>query len=85
MVETEFSEVRFEDKQKAKQVYQGMTPLADGDIADAVLWCLQRPAHVNVQELVLFPTDQPAVGVVNRSHSTIKTFVILSINDSLHL
>jgi hypothetical protein len=66
MVNTEFSLVRFEDKKKAEQVYQNMTPLSAKDIADCILWCLQRPAHVNIQELVVFPTDQAAVGQVHR-------------------
>lgn len=67
MVETEFSKVRFEDEKKAQAVYKGMQPLRPEDIADCVVWCLQRPAHVNIQELVVFPVDQPAVGQVHRN------------------
>lgn len=66
MVETEFSEVRFNDADKARSVYKGMTPLSADDIADTVLWCLQRPKHVNIQELVIFPTDQAAIQMVHR-------------------
>lgn len=66
MVETEFSQVRFQDEQRAKAVYEGMSPLVAEDIAESILWCLERPRHVNVQELVLFPTDQAAVGMVHR-------------------
>jgi 3-hydroxy acid dehydrogenase/malonic semialdehyde reductase len=63
MVETEFSEVRFNgDQERAKNVYKNMTPLEARDIAETVLWCLQRPAHVNIQELVIYPTDQAGVG-----------------------
>ncbi|MES2963370.1 MAG: SDR family NAD(P)-dependent oxidoreductase [Bdellovibrionota bacterium] len=63
MVETGFSEVRFDgDKEKAKSVYKGMTPLTGTDIADTITWCLERPAHVNIQELVIYPTDQASVG-----------------------
>ena len=68
MVETEFSEVRFRgDRERAAKVYQGFQPLTPDDVAETVLWCVQRPAHVNVQELVLFPTAQSAVGMVKRA------------------
>ncbi|MGE0527317.1 MAG: SDR family NAD(P)-dependent oxidoreductase, partial [Bdellovibrionales bacterium] len=66
MVETEFSQVRFGSKEKAEAVYRGMRPLYPQDIAETILWCLTRPPHVNVQELVLFPTDQAAVHLVHR-------------------
>lgn len=66
MVQTEFSEVRFGDKEKAKAVYQGMTPLSAEDMAESIAWCLSRPRHINIQELVIFPTDQAAVGQVAR-------------------
>jgi 3-hydroxy acid dehydrogenase / malonic semialdehyde reductase len=66
MVETEFSEVRFQDKDKAKQVYQNMTPLSAKDIADSILWAVQRPSHVNIQEIVIFPTDQASIRDVHR-------------------
>lgn len=67
MVETEFSVVRFEDEDKAKKVYEKMKPLSADDIADCILWCLDRPAHVNIQELVVFPTDQAAIRMIHRS------------------
>lgn len=66
MVHTEFSEVRLKNKPKADQIYQNMTPLSPVDIAQTVAWCLSRPAHVNIQELVVFPTDQAGVGFVHR-------------------
>lgn len=66
MVETEFSEVRLGDAAKAKAVYAGMKPLTPEDIAEAVLWSVQRPAHVNIQEIVIYPVDQAAPTVVNR-------------------
>lgn len=62
MAETEFSQVRLGDAEKAKAVYRGMTPLTPQDIAETVLWCLDRPRHVNIQELVIYPTDQVGVG-----------------------
>lgn len=66
MVETEFSMVRLKDAQKASAVYEGMTPLTAQDIAETITWVISRPAHVNVQELVIFPTDQAGVGYVHR-------------------
>jgi NADP-dependent 3-hydroxy acid dehydrogenase YdfG len=66
MVETEFSEVRFQNKERAKGVYSGMTPLSGRDIAECILWSVQRPAHVNIQEMVVFPTDQAAIQHVHR-------------------
>ncbi len=67
MVESEFSLVRFGNQEKADAVYHGMTPLTSADIAETILWCLQRPAHVNIQELVIFPTDQAAIRMVHRT------------------
>jgi 3-hydroxy acid dehydrogenase/malonic semialdehyde reductase len=59
MVETNFSKVRFKgDAEKADAVYKGMRPLTAVDIAEAILWCVQRPAHVNIQSIALYPTDQ---------------------------
>lgn len=66
MVETEFSEVRLGDKDKARAVYAGMTPLTARDVAETVAWAVARPAHVNVQEIVLYPTDQAAPTLVHR-------------------
>ena len=66
MVETEFSEVRFQSKERAKGVYKGMTPLSGRDVAECILWTVQRPSHVNIQELVIFPTDQAAIQHVHR-------------------
>ena len=62
LVKTEFSLVRLGDEAKAEAKYEGYTPLQPEDIAEAVIWCLERPPHVNIQELVVFPTDQVGVG-----------------------
>jgi 3-hydroxy acid dehydrogenase/malonic semialdehyde reductase len=59
MAETEFSLVRFGgDADKAKAVYSGVQPLRPEDVADAVLWCVSRPAHVNVNVVELMPVQQ---------------------------
>jgi hypothetical protein len=69
MVEgTEFSLVRHRgDAERARQVYANTRPLKPEDVAEAILWACSRPGHVNVQELVLYPTDQAHVGMVHRT------------------
>ncbi|MCA5004583.1 SDR family NAD(P)-dependent oxidoreductase [Sphingobacterium bovistauri] len=67
MVETEFSEVRFKgDKERAKTVYDGLTPLSGKDIAETISFVLSRPAHVNINDLLIMPTAQANGTVVNR-------------------
>lgn len=61
-VDTEFSEVRYHgDKEKAAKVYEGYEPLHAHDIAETIAWSCAQPAHVNVQELVVYPTAQASV------------------------
>ncbi len=56
---TEFSEVRFGgDTAKAAEVYRGTTPLSAEDIAEAVAWAVQLPAHVNINRIEMMPTCQ---------------------------
>ncbi len=58
-VETEFALVRFKgDTDKAKQVYKGFTPLFAQDIAETILFVLSRPKHVNIDDILVMPTDQ---------------------------
>lgn len=66
MVETEFSQVRFQDDKKAKALYQGLKPLTPEDIAECIEWSISRPAHVNIQEMVIYPTAQASVTQVHR-------------------
>lgn len=67
MVNTEFSTIRLGNKNLADKVYEKMTPLSAEDIAESIAWCLSQPKHVNIQELVIYPTDQAHVGMVHRS------------------
>lgn len=70
MVETEFSKVRFHgDEGRAAEVYQGLTPLQAEDIADAILWAVTRPAHVNIAQVVLTSVDQANSLLFNRRTS----------------
>lgn len=65
--ETEFSLVRFHgDEEKAKKVYDGYDSLLATDIADAILYAISRPAHVNINELIIMPTAQPMPGIIHR-------------------
>jgi NADP-dependent 3-hydroxy acid dehydrogenase YdfG len=67
LAETEFSLVRLKgDDTKAKKVYEGMNPLTAEDIAEILVWVATRPAHVNIDELIVKPVDQAAVGKVFR-------------------
>lgn len=67
MVETEFSEVRFRgDKERAAKVYRDITPLTAEDVADAVVWAVTRPAHVNIAEMLLTSIDQANSLLFNR-------------------
>ncbi len=59
MVETDFSKVRFRgDEARAAKVYQGVTPLTPADVADAILWAVSRPAHVNIAHVLMTPVAQ---------------------------
>lgn len=66
MVETEFSLVRFGgDAERASQVYAGLTPLTAQDVAEVIAFAVTRPAHVNLDLIVVKPRDQ---------HSAMRTF-----------
>ncbi len=67
LVETEFGVVRFRgDEQRARAVYAGMTPLTARDVAEVVVFAATRPAHVDIAEVLVLPTDQAAASVVHR-------------------
>jgi NADP-dependent 3-hydroxy acid dehydrogenase YdfG len=69
MVKTdEFALVRFEgDRERAEAVYEGVAePLTAEDVADAIGWMVTRPAHVNIDELVIRPRAQAAQHKVHR-------------------
>ncbi|TDQ28644.1 SDR family NAD(P)-dependent oxidoreductase [Tenacibaculum caenipelagi] len=68
LVETEFSEVRFKgDSEKAKTVYQGYKALQPEDIADIIHFVVTRPYHVNIEDLIVYPTAQASATIVNKN------------------
>jgi len=67
MVETEFSLVRFAgDAGRAAGVYQGVTPLTAQDVAEIVAFAVTRPAHVDIDQVVVRPVDQASAYLVHR-------------------
>ncbi|MDS3860887.1 SDR family oxidoreductase [Thermosynechococcaceae cyanobacterium BACA0444] len=67
LVETEFSQVRFHgDTERAEKVYQGLEPLTGMDVAEVILFCATRPAHVNLNQIILMPTAQASTTRVHR-------------------
>lgn len=71
LVETEFSMVRFRgNEQRAKTVYQNLSPLTGADVADAVLYCATRPPHVQIAEMIILPTNQASATLVHRTPPT---------------
>ncbi len=67
-VNTEFSTIRFHgDKQKADQVYEGFRELTADDIADNIIYATTRPPHVNIEQIVVYSTDQASPRIFNKS------------------
>ncbi len=68
MVETEFSLVRYDgDEEKAKNVYKGVVPLSPKDVAEAVEFIVTRPKHVNINDVLIMPTQQANAYYTNRT------------------
>ena len=71
-VKTEFSEVRWQDKEKADKFYEGFDPLIAEDIADTVVYCATRPLHMNISELIVYPQAQAGTNIY-RSGDAVKS------------
>ena len=72
-VHTEFSEVRFNDKERATKFYEDFTALTADDIADVVVYCATRPAHVNIAEVIVFPQAQASLTNISRRGEAAKS------------
>ena len=69
LVETEFSLVRFKgDEERAKTVYEGYQPLKPEDVAEVILFAVNRPSHVNISDLVLLPSAQASATIVRKEN-----------------
>ncbi|GGW25010.1 SDR family NAD(P)-dependent oxidoreductase [Arenibacter certesii] len=67
LVQTGFSDVRFKgDKERAAKTYEGYEPLKPEDIADIIHFMVTRPYHVNIADLLVFPTAQASATIVNK-------------------
>jgi 3-hydroxy acid dehydrogenase/malonic semialdehyde reductase len=65
--DTEFSDVRFRgDREKKDAVYRGVDYLTPADVADCILWVVTRPAHMNVDEIVVKPLQQGSQDLIVR-------------------
>lgn len=70
LVETDFSLVRFAgDAERAAGVYRGYQPLSADDVADCIEWAASRPAHVNIDEIVVRPRAQATATQVHKTNS----------------
>ena len=68
-VETEFSLVRFKgNTQRAEKVYDGFQPLSPEDVANAIWFAIDQPAHVNIADLTIMPLAQASATVINRKN-----------------
>ncbi len=65
--ETEFAITRFEGDAEKARIYDDFQPLKASDVAEAIYFIATRPAHVNIQDIWMYGTQQASVAVVDRS------------------
>lgn len=66
-VETEFALVRFDGDEQKANIYENFTPLSAADVAEIVYFIASRPAHVNIQDILMFATQQASATVIDMS------------------
>jgi NADP-dependent 3-hydroxy acid dehydrogenase YdfG len=65
--ETEFALNRFDGDAQRAQIYEDFEPLTAKDVAEAIIFMATRPAHVNIQDIYMFGTQQASATVIDRS------------------
>lgn len=66
-VETEFALVRFDGDVERSQIYNDFQPLTADDVADTIYYVASRPAHVNIEDIVMWSTQQANATTIDRS------------------
>ena len=67
LTQTEFTTTLFKgDASKSELVYGGLKALDSADIADTIVYTASRPAHVQVVDIIVYPTAQASVSVLHR-------------------
>mgnify|MGYP003379938504 CR=1 FL=1 len=67
VAETEFAITRFEGDVDRAKIYNDFNPLTSRDVAEAIYFIATRPAHVNIQDILITPTQQASASLINRS------------------
>lgn len=65
--ETEFARVRFHGDEEKAKIYEDFQPLKSSDVAEVVYFMATRPPHVNIEDVVLWGTQQASATVIDRS------------------
>jgi NADP-dependent 3-hydroxy acid dehydrogenase YdfG len=65
--ETEFAKVRFDGDEEKAKIYKDFQPLKSSDVADAIYFIATRPAHVNIQDILIMGTQQASGTLIDRS------------------
>jgi len=65
--ETEFSLVRFHGDNEKSKIYEDFNPLKAKDVAETIYFIATRPKHVNIQDIILWGTQQANATMVDRT------------------
>ncbi|MDG1295599.1 MAG: SDR family oxidoreductase [Saprospiraceae bacterium] len=65
--ETEFAKVRFDQDDEKAKIYNDFNPLKSSDVAETIYFIANRPAHVNIQDILIMGTQQAGSNFIDRS------------------